>query len=168
MMKRVRSTGKGFTIVELLIVVVVIAILAAITIVSYNGITKEAERSRAQSTASAFAKQAEMYRVKHGVYPTTYDEIDSMLPALGMAMTSVDDGYNYAYCALKTIFYVVPTRTFSDVAAGDVLPRYSSDSGWGTVVYDPNAVTGDSYAISDLCVTLIPGPSRAVYWVHST
>ena len=35
----VRKLNQGFTIVELLIVVVVIAILAAITIIAYNGIT---------------------------------------------------------------------------------------------------------------------------------
>lgn len=33
---------RGFTIVELLIVVVVIAILVAVTIVTYNGITAQA------------------------------------------------------------------------------------------------------------------------------
>ena len=36
--KRQKELRRGFTIVELLIVVVVIAILAAITIVSYSGI----------------------------------------------------------------------------------------------------------------------------------
>lgn len=42
----------GFTIVELLIVVVVIAILAAISIVAYNGITERARTSAAKSYAS--------------------------------------------------------------------------------------------------------------------
>ena len=37
-----RQTKSGFTIVELLIVIVVIAILAAITIVAYNGIQNRA------------------------------------------------------------------------------------------------------------------------------
>ncbi len=36
---------KGFTIVELLIVVVVIAILASLTILSYNGIVSRASDS---------------------------------------------------------------------------------------------------------------------------
>ena len=40
---------QGFTIVELLIVIVVIAILAAITIVSYNGITNSANDSSVKS-----------------------------------------------------------------------------------------------------------------------
>lgn len=48
---------KGFTIVELLIVVVVIAILAAITIVAYNGIQNRAKDSAAKSAASQAAKK---------------------------------------------------------------------------------------------------------------
>jgi prepilin-type N-terminal cleavage/methylation domain-containing protein len=46
---------KGFTIVELLIVVVVIAILAAITIVAYNGIQNRARESAAQAAAKQVA-----------------------------------------------------------------------------------------------------------------
>jgi prepilin-type N-terminal cleavage/methylation domain-containing protein len=41
--------SRGFTIVELLIVIVVIAILAAITIVSYNGISERAKLTNTQS-----------------------------------------------------------------------------------------------------------------------
>lgn len=63
------KTQNGFTIVELLIVVVVIAILAAITIVSYNGITQQAKTSSAQSTASTFQKKAELYLSVAGHYP---------------------------------------------------------------------------------------------------
>ena len=49
----------GFTIVELLIVVVVIAILAAITIVSYNGITERSRMSVAQSFAGQIQRGPE-------------------------------------------------------------------------------------------------------------
>jgi prepilin-type N-terminal cleavage/methylation domain-containing protein len=48
---------RGFTIVELLIVVVVIAILAAITIVGYNGISNRAKQSAVQSSAASAAKK---------------------------------------------------------------------------------------------------------------
>jgi prepilin-type N-terminal cleavage/methylation domain-containing protein len=53
----------GFTIVELLIVVVVIAILAAITIVSYNGIQDRAKQSSAQSAASQVSKKVALWQV---------------------------------------------------------------------------------------------------------
>ncbi len=52
-----RANQKGFTIVELLIVIVVIAILAAITIVAYNGISERARMSSALSFASQMKHQ---------------------------------------------------------------------------------------------------------------
>ena len=42
---------KGFTLVELLIVIVVIAILAAISIVAYNGVTLKAREDKRSSDA---------------------------------------------------------------------------------------------------------------------
>lgn len=60
----------GFTIVELLIVVVVVAILAAITVVAYNGIQQRAQRSSVQSTSSQVSKQLEAYAATNsGIYP---------------------------------------------------------------------------------------------------
>ena len=65
-----RNTSKsGFTIVELLIVVVVIAILAAITIVAYNGIQQRAQTSSLQTTVSQAARKIEVYKVQNGSYP---------------------------------------------------------------------------------------------------
>lgn len=52
------SSNKGFTIVELLIVVVVIAILAAITIVAYNGITYRSKVSMVQQTLARVSQAA--------------------------------------------------------------------------------------------------------------
>jgi prepilin-type N-terminal cleavage/methylation domain-containing protein len=65
----IKNKSQGFTIVELLIVVVVIAILAAITIVSYNGITNRANASAAQSTAASLQKKIELYQADEGKYP---------------------------------------------------------------------------------------------------
>jgi type IV pilus assembly protein PilA len=60
---------RGFTIVELLIVIVIIAILAAITIVAYNGITARANTTKAQTNAANAQKVAEAYNADNGKYP---------------------------------------------------------------------------------------------------
>jgi prepilin-type N-terminal cleavage/methylation domain-containing protein len=67
-MKPVYSTYKpGFTIVELLIVVVVIAILASISILSYNGITQRARQSALNADISAWKRTSEAYKVANNI-----------------------------------------------------------------------------------------------------
>jgi type IV pilus assembly protein PilA len=65
-----QSRSSGFTIVELLIVIVVIAILATISIVAYSGIQTRAKTTTAQSNAAAIQKVAEAYYADNGAYPT--------------------------------------------------------------------------------------------------
>lgn len=60
---------RGFTIVELLIVVVVIAILAAITIVAYNGITANAKESALKSDLTTAAKKLHVAKIEDGSFP---------------------------------------------------------------------------------------------------
>jgi type II secretion system protein G len=65
-----RQSSVGFTIVELLIVIVVIGILAAITIVAYNGVQSRARDSERQTEMKSIEKALEMYNVDNGGYPT--------------------------------------------------------------------------------------------------
>ncbi len=65
------KTTSGFTIVELLIVIVVIAILAAITIVSYNGIQTRAYNSKMFSVANQYYKALASYSTVSGSYPAS-------------------------------------------------------------------------------------------------
>ncbi|MFZ1243267.1 MAG: prepilin-type N-terminal cleavage/methylation domain-containing protein [Candidatus Saccharimonas sp.] len=59
----------GFTIVELLVVIVVIAILAAISIVAYNGVQQRARNSARVSEAQEWVKILNMYAATTGTYP---------------------------------------------------------------------------------------------------
>lgn len=58
----------GFTIVELLIVIVVIAILAAVSIVAYNGIQQRARNSQTITTAQQWKKLIMLYVTQNGGY----------------------------------------------------------------------------------------------------
>lgn len=64
------KTKSGFTIVELLIVIVVIGILAAITVVAFNGVTTRAENTKTRTGAKEYIKALRMYGVENGAYPT--------------------------------------------------------------------------------------------------
>ncbi|MNQ19625.1 Type II secretion system protein G precursor [compost metagenome] len=52
----------GFTIVELLIVIVIIGILAAITVVAYNGIQQRAQNTKISSDLATFSKAIQAAR----------------------------------------------------------------------------------------------------------
>ncbi|OYW42898.1 hypothetical protein B7Z28_01170 [Candidatus Saccharibacteria bacterium 32-45-3] len=58
---KTRSFTPAFTIVELLIVVVVIAILASITIIAYNGVRQQAEDASIKSELQQLGKRVMSY-----------------------------------------------------------------------------------------------------------
>ncbi len=64
------SSYSGFTIVELLIVIVVIGILAAIVIVAFNGIQRQATESAAKTSLQGAGKVMEIAKTSTGSYPT--------------------------------------------------------------------------------------------------
>lgn len=70
MMQLERTSKKGFTIVELLIVIVVIGILAAIVIVAFNGVTVRARNAMWISEFKGYQKLFMSYQANYGKYPT--------------------------------------------------------------------------------------------------
>jgi prepilin-type N-terminal cleavage/methylation domain-containing protein len=66
---------RGFTIVELLIVIVVIGILAAITIVAYNGISNRATAATLQADLGSASKTLKLYQADYGFFPTSIDSV---------------------------------------------------------------------------------------------
>lgn len=86
---------RGFTIVELLIVVVIIGILAAIVVVAYNGITSRAHHTAVLNDLASIGKKLELYKVENGAYPTSVGQLVSA--NFTVTKGSYDDRNNMYY-----------------------------------------------------------------------
>jgi prepilin-type N-terminal cleavage/methylation domain-containing protein len=93
------GSQKGFTIVELLIVVVVIAILAAITIVAYNGVNRRAQASALQSDLASAIRKVETVKTASGTDTYPSDSTGLGLPA---NVTYYMVGTTNSYCVEST------------------------------------------------------------------
>jgi len=64
-----KASSRGFTIIELLVVIVVIAILAAVTVVAYNGVQARAKNAAIVSSINGSLKLLNMYHTENGSWP---------------------------------------------------------------------------------------------------
>lgn len=111
-----QRTGAGFTIVELLIVIVVIAILAAIVIIAYNGISNRAKESALKSDLQGGATQLELTKVADGAYP---GDATGLKKSEGTTFTYSSVGDTYCLAATSSSltgksFYVTDTGTIQE------------------------------------------------------
>jgi len=90
-----KKQNSGFTIVELLIVIVIIAILATLTIVAYNGIQKKAGDSAIRSDISQAAKQLAILEATNGNFP---DNTDTLKKSNGTTYQYTYDSATKSYC----------------------------------------------------------------------
>jgi len=95
------SKNNGFTIVELLIVIVVIGILAAITIVSFNGVQQRARDTERFTDITAMQKQLEIFYNEKGYYPLT----ESLLGGQGFPFATAN------FTGTNTGFMIAPGNT---------------------------------------------------------
>lgn len=82
------KSRSGFTIVELLIVVVIIAILAAISVVAYTGVQNRARASAISSDLKAAEKALNAYKIASGA-STWWIDTDTTLNGSGSGNPSI-------------------------------------------------------------------------------
>jgi type IV pilus assembly protein PilA len=117
--KKFNLKNRGFTIVELLVVIVVIGILAAITIVSYAGITARANASQTKQLANNIITKAGIYQTEGttGTWPITGAAAISATNSSGALTATVSTtGVALAAASLTTFSYQVCGTTTQTAA----------------------------------------------------
>ena len=116
-----RRRTPGFTIVELIIVIVVIGILAAITIVAFNGVQNRANDTAVQTDLSTIAKQLSLYYVEKGVYPNSTAELIATTDAAAQPRIQIKPSksaydtsqINFIYCFGNASQYAIVAQSKS-------------------------------------------------------
>ena len=103
LLNTMKKNAYGFTIVELLVVIVIIGILAAISIVSYNGVTNKANDVAVQQDLANIAKKLEIYRASMGEYPAGSAQLEDAdltvtKSVYGSHLLYEGSLYNLLYC----------------------------------------------------------------------
>ncbi|MEO6109807.1 MAG: prepilin-type N-terminal cleavage/methylation domain-containing protein [Candidatus Saccharimonadales bacterium] len=109
---------RGFTIVELLIVIVVIGILATIAVVGYNGVSQRATVALLQSELNGASKRLKIDQVESGAYPATTAAANN---GVGLSVTS---GITYQY----TVDNMVSPQTFCLTATIGTVAYYITNN----------------------------------------
>src|ERR1044071_2387733 len=139
----VRRTHKGgFTLVEILIVVIILGILAAIVIPQFTSASQDARESSLASQLQTLRSQIELYKLQHldklpnlvGAAPGCWDQLTTKTDASGAASAAADAFGPYMQSAPSN-----PINGLSNVVDGNTaLGPASSDCGF---IYD-YATTG--------------------------
>lgn len=81
MMQRIKSNHRGFTLIELMVVVIILGILALYIGPKIMGEPEKAKRVKAKMDIATLETALKMYKLDNGVYPTTEQGLQALVEA---------------------------------------------------------------------------------------
>lgn len=128
-----RKCRTGFTLVEILIVVVILGILAAIVVPQFTNAANDARAGNLQTQISTISNQIELFRARTSAYPT--------LAELNAAPTDATLGTSFGVMIDNDYLKASPTNPVN--GEQDVAAAPAADIGWTWIV--GTGVFGASY-----------------------
>ena len=122
---------KGFTLVELMVVIVIVGILSAVALPNFLNQTKKAAATEAKQQVSNVFKQAHAYVLENGVLGTT----DTTCATYAGTLTAIADGANFEYTCggNQAAFTVTAEGDTTNANTNGVTVTLTGNTGNGTV-----------------------------------
>jgi general secretion pathway protein G len=85
---------EGFTLIELMVVIVILGVLAGLVLPRFMGRTEEAKRTKAKLQIENLESALKLYKLDNGSYPSTQQGMDALvkLPTVGTIPKSWREG----------------------------------------------------------------------------
>jgi general secretion pathway protein G len=131
-----QARTKGFTLIEILIVVIILGILAAIVIPQFSGASTQARTSSLQTTIATLRSQIALYKLQHG------DTLPDLTANSGNNWTLLTATSTYNSSTYGPYMQDIPTNPLSN---GFVVANGTSSGGFQTgfdFVYDYSSGSG--------------------------
>ena len=162
----VTSQSRGFTIVEIIVIVVTLGILAAIGVVAYNGIQERAKLQVARSEMQAFGKSATLFRQLTDAWPSSEEDFIYVLKESKLYEKTRTEEKNFAICASQDGYAFVAWNPIVDgIKRGETL--YLHRDANGQYVHTlTNSSLESNLQLSKVCDQVYEGTTYET-WTHT-
>jgi general secretion pathway protein G len=78
-MPRLLAERSGFTLIEIMVVIIILGLLATLVIPNITGYTEKAKREKARADIASLEGALELFKADNGFYPTTEQGLDALV-----------------------------------------------------------------------------------------